>query len=40
MLTLAVLAALVALFATMTLADLAPGLLPDGSGPMVVAPTR
>lgn len=37
MLTLAV---LVALFATMTLADLTPGLLPDGSGPSLVAPTR
>ena len=34
------LAVLVALFATMTLADLTPGLLPDGSGPTVVAPTR
>lgn len=33
------LALLVALLLTMTLADLAPGLLPEGSGP-VVAPTR
>ena len=31
-------ALLVALLVTMTLADLAPGLLPDGSG--LVAPTR
>ena len=37
MLTLAV---LIVLFVTMTLADLTPGLLPDGSGPSVVAPTR
>ena len=37
MLTLAV---LIVLLVTMTLADLAPGLLPDGSGPSVVAPTR
>lgn len=36
MLTLAV---VVALLLTMTLADLAPGLLPEGSG-AVVAPTR
>jgi hypothetical protein len=33
-------ALLVVLLVTMTLADLAPGLLPDGSGPTVVAPTR
>ncbi|PRY40164.1 hypothetical protein LY71_1205 [Geodermatophilus tzadiensis] len=33
------LALLVALLLTMTLADLAPGLLPEGSGP-VVAPIR
>jgi hypothetical protein len=33
-------AVLAALLLTMTLADLAPGLLPDGSGPVVVAPTR
>ena len=37
MLTVAVLAALLL---TMTLADLAPGLLPDGPGPAGVAPTR
>jgi len=34
------LAVLIVLLVTMTLADLAPGLLPDGSGPSVVAPTR
>ena len=37
MLTVAV---LVALLLTMTLADLAPALLPDGPGPAGVAPAR
>jgi hypothetical protein len=33
-------AVLVVLLVTMTLADLAPALLPDGTGSTVVAPTR